>query len=931
MSIFPQQGLQGCRRSARLLWLSVGLAVSLPALASDHRTRHSIDIARQPLSTALMALAQQTGLQISVESQLLLNLNAPAVQGELSAEQALAKLLKGSQLEWIYIGDDALMVQRATRPRTDPVRLGNTKVPGELSLPQGETRVDRATIEAMPAGNGDITSLLRSHPNVQFDDAQLSSKTPGEIGPANISINGAQFYQNAFLVDGINMNNDIDPAEDRVQLLDAVPGRSQGLALDTDLLENITVLDSNVPAAYGGFNGGVIDAQTRAPTQALHGKFSVQTTRSAWTQYHVDESEEQRMENSGSPDEQPKFDKVTVRGTLQGHLTDNFGLLGSFSQKRSTIPLGFYSYNNVEEMGFHEEKQQRRIDNYFLKSVWKASDQLTVETSVTHAPEESHYFRANVANSGYDNKAGGTQVNLRTVWDGDLARVEQNLAWSGQEQSRQSDSADYWTWRKSATKDWGIGNKATANTLEGGWGDIEQQQRTWQYKLNADWRSVDWLGMTHRPQTGLEFSRQYVRYERLTDSSTYVAPAATTTCTNSAGVTDSVACNMGRTLNGWAGQYMKSRTRYATGEFDFTTTSWGSWLQDEINLGQLTLRPGVRVDSDDYMDKTTWAPRFSLEYDLFGDRTTLLNAGVNRYYGRSVSSWQLQDGRNRLRFNETRDSLDKPWVVKSNAANQVRFNQLDIPYDDELMLGVVQQWAGVEYALKYVNRKGRDQVVQVSGKTLGEPSTDPTLASNYTTYTNDGKSETDTYTLTVTPLQRWTLLGTQTGGQLALNWTDSKASAPTYVAAENLYYQNSVIQYQGSFINYDDRPASNFNRPWTARLTTITEIPQANLQWSNFWRYRAGYKRIGDTGRNVDYMGTSVDVWEEQKFQAALTWDTRLGWRIPTARDQNVFINVDVFNVLDKKSVNANQTVNSNSVSTYEVGRQYWLEVGYAF
>ncbi|BCQ62902.1 hypothetical protein PBOI14_46520 [Pseudomonas sp. Boi14] len=78
-------------------------------------------------------------------------------------------------------------------------------------------------------------------------------------------------------------------------------------------------------------------------------------------------------------------------------------------------------------------------------------------------------------------------------------------------------------------------------------------------------------------------------------------------------------------------------------------------------------------------------------------------------------------------------------------------------------------------------------------------------------------------------------------------------------------------------------------------------------------------------------MGTSVDVWEEQKFQAALTWDTRLGWRIPTARDQNVFINVDVFNVLDKKSVNANQTVNSNSVSTYEVGRQYWLEVGYAF
>lgn len=79
----------------------------------------------------------------------------------------------------------------------------------------------------------------------------------------------------------------------------------------------------------------------------------------------------------------------------------------------------------------------------------------------------------------------------------------------------------------------------------------------------------------------------------------------------------------------------------------------------------------------------------------------------------------MQDGRNRLRFNETRASLDKPWVTKSNGSNQTLFNQLDIPYDDELMLGVVQQWAGIEYGLKYVNRKGRDQVVQVSGRTTG--------------------------------------------------------------------------------------------------------------------------------------------------------------------------------------------------------------------
>ena len=62
MSIRTQESLQGRRRSARLLLLSVGLAVSLPVLADDEPARHSIDIARQPLGSALMALGQQTGL-----------------------------------------------------------------------------------------------------------------------------------------------------------------------------------------------------------------------------------------------------------------------------------------------------------------------------------------------------------------------------------------------------------------------------------------------------------------------------------------------------------------------------------------------------------------------------------------------------------------------------------------------------------------------------------------------------------------------------------------------------------------------------------------------------------------------------------------------------------------------------------------------------
>lgn len=128
----------------------------------------------------------------------------------------------------------------------------------------GKKTFDRQQLGEMPITNGDITSVLKRHPNVQFDNKNQSGKNPGEIDPANISINGARFWQNRFNVDGMNMNNDLDPGNtDKGP--NSLGGRSQGLALDLDLLGDITVYDSNVPASFGGFNGGVVDVSTRQP------------------------------------------------------------------------------------------------------------------------------------------------------------------------------------------------------------------------------------------------------------------------------------------------------------------------------------------------------------------------------------------------------------------------------------------------------------------------------------------------------------------------------------------------------------------------------------------------------------------------------------------------------------------------------------------
>ncbi|MBF4212937.1 hypothetical protein EI533_35365, partial [Pseudomonas donghuensis] len=79
------------------------------------------------------------------------------------------------------------------------------------------------------------------------------------------------------VIDGISINNDLDPGAhgyNETRQFDSAPSRSHGIALDADLLEEVRVYDSNVPVEYGGFNGGVVDAITRRPSQDLHGKLS---------------------------------------------------------------------------------------------------------------------------------------------------------------------------------------------------------------------------------------------------------------------------------------------------------------------------------------------------------------------------------------------------------------------------------------------------------------------------------------------------------------------------------------------------------------------------------------------------------------------------------------------------------------------------------
>jgi len=318
------------------------------------------------LTEALQQLAKQRGIYLLFDPVPLKNLQAPALYGRYSTQMALEQLLAGSG--WQAVKQDDGSYQLVALQTNHGLLLAAVEIRSSLvEFPYGGGAVmDKQYIQAQPSGNGDIGSLLITNPAARHDDARRSGKRPGEISPAEISIHGAPFYQNAFIVDGMNFNNDIDPAEEASPYrLATVPGHSQGFALDTDLIESISVLDHNISAAYGGFNGGVIDVKTRLPKREFSGKLSAQMTRSAWTRYHIHSNQQEDFENaSGWADGHPEFEKTFVRGLLEGYVTDNFGLLFSYSGKRSKIPSYFYSSHLVDSNGREKEKQWLRLDNY---------------------------------------------------------------------------------------------------------------------------------------------------------------------------------------------------------------------------------------------------------------------------------------------------------------------------------------------------------------------------------------------------------------------------------------------------------------------------------------------------------------------------------------------------------------------------------------
>ncbi len=122
----------------------------------------------------------------------------------------------------------------------------------------GKSTLDEQMIRRTPSADGNLSDLVKSNPAVRLEGLD-EGFSGGEIKPSKISIYGAESEQTAFLIDGININNDLDPSSGLFDgSVGVLPGMSseQAYFFDAAMLAGITVYDNNVPASLGALPAG---------------------------------------------------------------------------------------------------------------------------------------------------------------------------------------------------------------------------------------------------------------------------------------------------------------------------------------------------------------------------------------------------------------------------------------------------------------------------------------------------------------------------------------------------------------------------------------------------------------------------------------------------------------------------------------------------
>jgi Carboxypeptidase regulatory-like domain len=151
--------------------------------------------------------------------------------------------------------------------KNDTVTVSDAAIHAETSSSQMGEVVTGAAMTSVPLISRSYTDLLALQPGVEpvtsitsdtVQDVGASALSPsGDLNPGTISINGQREFANSFLVNGSDVEEDVNMGAAIIPNLDSIA--------------EFRILTNNFDAEYGEFSGGQINVVTKSGANAFHG------------------------------------------------------------------------------------------------------------------------------------------------------------------------------------------------------------------------------------------------------------------------------------------------------------------------------------------------------------------------------------------------------------------------------------------------------------------------------------------------------------------------------------------------------------------------------------------------------------------------------------------------------------------------------------
>lgn len=582
-----------------------------------------------------------------------------------------------------------------------------------------------------------------------------------------------------------------------------------------------------------------------------------------------------RPDDVGVAELQPKYNKQTFNILAEKRLNDNLGMVFGYSRRTSSIEqnrlIGFdKDANNKAQLD--KQNHQRLSDNLLLNFNWTPQEKERIEFGLRYSNyKELKYFKENINNnvSDYHQALGSTLAWVHSFNSGVWTNT---LAYDRFQDKRKSSS-----------------NSVETTSV-----------------LNEDYDSLynfekGGYGNSHLTQDNLHFSTEYVMdpfYLASTEHSISIG-----------GIYQATKYQFYRPqdVHSKVVQVILGANGSKPTELSDSTTSKGRvktsyqniaiYAEDLIKWRKFELRPGIRIERDDYLKNNNIAPRFVARYHPWDN--TGFTVGLNRYYGRSFASLKLANGILKLNNDSTRQHQN--------------FSSLKSPYADELSLSFDQNMGNFALKLGYIHRDNKNRIMLKKER-----------AKSF--YINGHNFGVDIYTFQLNNIEPWKLGKTYWTTSLGFDWLNTKRAD-----VSNEFNPNEPVYLDGKLMTRSQmlQQVNSSTEDWIARLGIDMTIPDYNITWSNKVYMKAPIRSYEELdGDN----GDGISRFRSYHYGRHTQWDSSIRWQ-PTIRGKHsVYMQVDILNVLNKTRKNKVTTIStSDEYGVYTPGREFWLEVGYQF